>query len=243
MTLARFAPALLVPVLASTLLLSGCSGESPSDVAFGNKVREYLLRHPEVLVEAANALQAQETAKAAEQAKKALVDYRKDIERDPRDFVANPNGKITVTEFFDYRCGYCKSAAPEIIKLIAANPDVRFVFKEYPIFGGDSETAARTAIAVHSSGGKYLSLYNEFLAAKQLDKPAMDQLVRAQGLDPATIDKVAASAETSKHVADVEKLAKNLGIAGTPAFIIGDEVISGADLDAVQSAINRERKA
>ena len=121
----------LVLVATGALLLAGCN-ESLSDAAFGAKVRNYLLEHPEVLQEAVTKLQEKELAAAARSQKQAIADKRRALERDPRDYVANPKGKVTVTEFFDYNCGFCKVAAPAIVQLIASNPDVRFVFKEYP---------------------------------------------------------------------------------------------------------------
>lgn len=231
----------LVLALAGVVLLAAC-GESASDAAFGAKVRKYLLEHPEVLQEAVTKLQEKEFVQGKAALAKAIADNRKAIERDRRDFVANPGGRITVTEFFDYRCGYCKAFAPEMVRLIAANPDIRFVFKEYPIFGGDSDKAARVALAVHKEGGRYLPLYNELLAEKTLDAAAIDRILRAQGYNPTTIHATGASPEVTQHIADVSKLARDLRIAGTPAFIVGDTMVEGADTAALQAAIDTARK-
>src|SRR6201999_4233380 len=96
-----------------------------------------ILEHPEIIEEAAIKLEtkkAEEAAAEAQRVSQVLIPrHREAIERDRRDFVANPSGKITVTDFFDYRCGYCRAAAPEVLRLIRENPDVRLVFKEYPI--------------------------------------------------------------------------------------------------------------
>jgi len=99
--------------LAALLSLTAC--QKAEDVAFGQKVRAYLLAHPEVIEEAVQKLQEKKQVEAANIAKVGLVKHRDALERDPRDFVANPNGKITVVEFFDYRCGYCKVSAPEVL--------------------------------------------------------------------------------------------------------------------------------
>ena len=232
----------LVLALAGIVLLAGC-GERASDAAFGTRVRKYLLEHPEVLQEAVTKLQEKELAEGKAALTKAITDNRKAIERDQRDFVANPGGRITVTEFFDYRCGYCKAFAPELVRLIAANPDIRFVFKEYPIFGGESDKAARAALAVHKEGGRYMTLYTELLAEKTLDANSLDRILRAQGYNPATIHAQARSPEISQHIADVSKLARDLRIAGTPAFIVGDTMVEGADTAALQAAIDAARKA
>src|SRR5690349_3340447 len=121
-----------IAALAAALSLAGC--QKAEDAAFGQRVRAYLLQHPEVIREAVNKLAENDRIAAAKAASESMNKYRAQLERDPRDFVANPDGKITVVEFFDYRCGYCKLAAPEVVKLIQENPDVRFVFKEFPIF-------------------------------------------------------------------------------------------------------------
>ena len=92
------------------------------------------------------------------------------MEHDPRDFVANPNGRITVTEFYDYRCPHCANMAPKVAELIEKNPDIRFVFKEMPIFGATSEHAAYAAIAVKKAGGDYLGLYQALMATHPLDR-------------------------------------------------------------------------
>ena len=100
---------------AAALALSAC--DRVSDDAFGDRVRAYLLEHPEVIEEAVQKLNEKREAEAAQAATAALSEYRDELERDPRDFVANPDGDVTVVEFFDYRCGYCKLIAPEVQKL------------------------------------------------------------------------------------------------------------------------------
>src|ERR1043165_4660332 len=110
------------------LVLSGCQGQASDDAAFGKRVRAYLLSHPEVLQEVSQRLDAKLAAADEATRRRAEADLpalRAAIERDPRDFVANPNGRITVTEFYDYRCPHCASAAPKVVELIKANPDVR----------------------------------------------------------------------------------------------------------------------
>lgn len=227
-------PTRAVLALAAILALSGC--QKSADAAFGQKVRAYLLEHPEVIEEAVQKLQEKKVAEAANLAKAGMVKHRKALEQDPRDFVANPNGKITVVEFFDYRCGYCKTSAPEILQIIRENPDVRFVFKEFPIFGEVSETAARIALTAEGKT-KALQLYKALMEDRGLDEAALDRHMVEAGLDPATVRKAAASPAITEQLDDVRTLAQALGLQGTPAFIIGDYVIPGADLDAVKAAI------
>ena len=108
--------------------------------------------------------QAKAEADADAKAKTALPALRAALERDPRDFVANPDGKITVTEFYDYRCPHCINIAPKVVDLIQRHPDVRFVFKEMPIFGATSEHAARAALAAKAQGKDYVGLYEAICA-------------------------------------------------------------------------------
>lgn len=225
--------AALVACAALALPLAACQKQ---DDAFGQKVRAYLLEHPEVIEEAVVKLQQNKQAAAHATAKASLAKYREQLERDPRDFVANPDGKITVVEFFDYRCGYCKVSAPEVVKLIEENPDVRFVFKEFPIFGGESELAARVALSPQAKP-KTPELFQRFMAEKALDEAAIDRHLRAVGVDPVAAKTAGESAEVQKHLADIRALAQALAIEGTPAFIVGDRMIPGADMDALRAAI------
>jgi protein-disulfide isomerase len=233
---------LLLPAMAGLMLLSAC-GESPSDVAFGNRVRKYLLEHPEVLQEAVTKLSEKEALAEAKAMKQAVADNRKAIERDPRDYVANPNGKITVTEFFDYNCAYCKVAAPSLVKLIASNPDIRFVFKEYPFQIPESEVATRAALVVKRQGGRSLSLYNDLLAQRPLNKAGIDSVLTTHGYDPAAIHAAGRDEEITKQIADVAALAHKLNITGTPAFVVGDRIVVGADMEELAAAIEAARKA
>jgi protein-disulfide isomerase len=223
----------------ASLALAGCTRAADDD--FGQKVRAYLLQHPEVIEEAIQKLQEKKDAEAADKAKLALKDERQALERDPRDFVANPGGKITVTEFYDYRCPHCINAAPAVLKIIHDNPDVRFVFKELPIFGATSEHAARAAIAVKNAGGDYLGLYGTLMTTRGLNDAAVDQAIRARGVDPAMSEQGAARAEADRQIDDVHKLAVKLSIDGTPTFIIGDTIVPGEDMDAVRDAIAKAR--
>ena len=223
---------------ALALPLAACAKKPDDD--FGQKVRTYLLEHPEVIEEAVQKLQENKQAAAAEAAKASLGKYRAQLERDPRDFVANPDGKITVVEFFDYRCGYCKVSAPEVLKLIAENPDVRFVFKEFPIFGGESNLAAQGALS-EPAKPKTLRLFEAFMAEKALDAASIDRHLRAAGVDPAAAKAAGESAAVQKHIADTRELAQALAIEGTPAFIIGDTMIPGADIAALRAAIEEAK--
>jgi protein-disulfide isomerase len=229
-------PAVIAGVLA--VALAGCG---KADQTFDNRVHAYLLAHPEVVQEAIDKLQAKQDAQAAAAAKAALALNRQALEHDPRDFVANPNGKITVVEFYDYRCPHCANAAPAVVEMIQKNPDVRFVFKEFPIFGAASDRAAMAAIAVKRAGGDYVGLYRDFMAARPLNDAAIDRILAAHGVAPAVLDDPALKAAATDQLAGVRRLAIGLGIQGTPAFVIGDTLVPGEDMDAVRAAVQAAR--
>ena len=229
-------PVLRRLALVAAAAISLCACQKADDAAFGQRVHTYLLAHPEVLREASEKLAQNDRLAAMKASTDAISRYRAQLERDPRDFVANPGGRITVVEFFDYRCGYCKLAAPEVVKLIEQNPDVRFVFKEFPIFGEVSDTAAKIAL---TRGGKAkgLEIYKTLMSEKALDDAALDRHLAEVGVDPAEARKAATHPLINRQILDTHVLAEALKIDGTPAFIIGDTMIPGADMPALKAAI------
>ena len=232
----------LAAVAGLSVAVSAC-GQGDSNPAFGARVRAYLLEHPEVLQEAMTKLQERQEAQALAAARAALPRVRTALERDPRDFVANPNGRITVTEFYDYRCGHCINIAPHILQLIQDNPDVRFVFKEMPIFGDTSDRAAYAAIAVHRAGGDSLGLYRAFMTTRGLDDAAVARLAAAHGASAAMLADPNFMREAAAQLLDTHALASELGMTGTPGFVVGDDIIVGENLPEIQRAIAAQRRA
>jgi protein-disulfide isomerase len=225
-------PALLAAVAA--LLLAGC--QKTEDAAFGAKVRAYLLAHPEVLQEMATALDKKQQVELAKATSANIARFRSQLERDPRDLVVNPNGTITVVEFFDYNCGYCKHIAPEVVKLVQENPDVRFVFKEFAFQTPASVEAAKVALTP-AGKARGLDLYRELMARRPLNSDTIDQSLVAAGVDIGTARKAAADPAIQRQLLDVQALTQAMRIEGTPAFIIGDVMVPGADIDALREAI------
>jgi protein-disulfide isomerase len=224
--------------LAAALSLSGC--QKADDAVFGQRVRAYLLAHPEVIREAADKLADNERIAAVKASTNAIGKYRGQLEHDPRDFVANPDGKVTVVEFFDYRCGYCKLAAPQVVSLIEQNPDVRFVFKEFPIFGEVSDSAAKVALTP-AAKAKGVQLYKVLMADKALNEAALDRHLAELGLNAAAARKDAEEPVIARQILDTHALAEALKIDGTPSFIVGNTMIPGADIPALKAAIAAAR--
>ncbi len=222
--------------------------ESPADVAFGKRVRAYLLAHPEVLQETFERLQAKEDAGKAAGARAAIASRRNLLERDPRDPVlGNPRGAVTIVEFFDYRCPFCKAAQPELEALLAQNPDVRLVLKEFPILDLEdhtriSEDATRAALAANDQG-KYGPVHAALLSDKHLDEAGIAAVLKAAGVDTAKAQASERSTAVTTQIVDVHALAQALGIDGTPGFVVGDQMIAGAQMDLLRAAIAQARKA
>lgn len=223
---------MLIAALAALLAACGQPQAPKVEPEFGQKVRAYLLANPEVLIEVSNALKAK-------QARQSLGAYRQQLEHDPRDRVLNPDGRITVVELFDYNCGYCKLIAPDVMELVRTHPQVRFVFKDMVIFGETSEFAAAAA-ALAKTPEQYVSLHKAFMAAKPLNDGVAARIMTAHGIDPAAVRAEQASAARKKYLQDVHAVANGLAIEGTPAFIVGDTLIPGADPDALKEAIAAE---
>jgi protein-disulfide isomerase len=231
--------AVLAAVLSCSVLLGGC--QKAFDMVLGDSVRSYLLSNPEILEEMATRLQEKQLAQQSDDARKAIAANRAALERDPRDVVINPGGKITVVEFYDYRCGYCKTIAPELAELVQENKDIRLVLKEFPIFGGASDLAARAALtpAGRAAG---LDFHQALMEERNLNEATLARLAQAAGIRPEALSAALRDESITRHLADTRRLAESLRIEGTPAFIVGDRLIPGADLEALKTAIDAARQ-
>lgn len=200
-------------------------------------VHDYLVNNPQVLVEVANALQSQQQAQQNEQALKALPANAKDLFYDPNSPVAgNPNGNITVVEFFDYQCPHCKNVSPEINKLVNSDNNVRVVFKQLPIFGSNSEFAARAALAANAQG-KYLELHNAMMNTQSgLSHEAVLKIASNLGLDIKKLQTDMNSQAITQELKSNFKLANAFNFPGTPAFVIAKVPVGNAAKNA--SAFN-----
>jgi protein-disulfide isomerase len=249
-----FVLALAIAALGA-VTLSACGRESDAD--FGKRVHAYLVAHPETLRDMQEAYMVKQDTERSARAKPVIKSHASQIFNDPRDpFVGPANAKVTVVQFFDYRCPHCKAeAAPGVAALIKKHPDVKFVFKEFPIFGPPSLAASRTALGVWKTNpADYLTVYQNMMADAALDEgvndPAgvakmqasMDAVVKAAGLDPSKVHATGGADATTAQLSDVQKLAAELGIDGTPGFIVGDTLVSGADMDRVEELIQKGKK-
>jgi protein-disulfide isomerase len=197
-----------------------------------NVVRNYLTKNPDILVEMTNELDKRQAAEQAEKQQKVIGDNAEAIFRSPLAHVAgNPNGDVSVVEFFDYNCGFCKRALPDVVKLAQNDNKVRLVLKELPIFGEESEGAAKVALA-SAKQGKYFEMYQKlFTEPGKADKDKALGIAGELGLDKAQLEKDMQDPEIQKSLDEAKELANKLGLQGTPLFLIGDRSIPGAPDD------------
>lgn len=238
----------LAALAAGVLALAACSRQADGGAhgeAFHKQVLAYLADHPEVISEAAETYEQKRHALALAASAKAIALRRDALEHDPRDFVANPAGKVTVVEFFDYRCPYCKAALPTLQGLIRDNKDVRFVFKEFPILPdengqvGVSLRASEAAMAA-ARMGKYQQVHDAMMGAKPLDDAGIVKALKDNGIDPS---RAVASANDERHLKDVRDLALAIGANGTPTFVVGGAMVEGNRMDQLAAAIVQARKS
>lgn len=197
---------------------------------FGNSVRAYLLDNPEVILEVFTILEAQERSKKSAKAAQVIESAESSLFAQSSPSLGNPNGQVQVVEFFDYQCGYCKSAVAEITAALNGRDDVRIVLKEFPILGSASEAAARLAMAVRAEHGDeaYLGFHKALLGHKgTLNDQVLAILAGAAGYDYGALVERGEQGDISQTIAENRKLAQALGINGTPAFVFRDEVVAG----------------
>lgn len=199
------------------------------EAEFGAKVRGYLLANPQVLREVIDELNKQERAAAELEKKAQIASLDQQLNHDPNSFVAgNPDGDITIVEFFDYRCGYCKRSFPDLMKTVEEDGNIRLVLKEFPILGDESVLASRAAIAALAQD-KYMGFHSKLMETRgsfSLDR--LLSLAEEYGLDTAQLQTDMNSEKTDGIIRANYEVARALGVTGTPAFVIGETFVPGA---------------
>lgn len=217
-----------------------------TDAEFGRKVRDYLLANPEVIEEAIDALQRKKEAERVAFQKQALKQAHAELYDSPANVVlGNPKGDVTVVEFFDYNCGYCKRAFPDMLALIAANPNLRFILKEFPVLGDGSRAAAEVATAVHRVAPmRYQDFHKRLITVRgEVNKAKAMEVASAVGVDTAAVEAELKKPAVSDAIEATLRLADGLGITGTPSYVIADDVVPGAiGADRLQQRITAARK-
>lgn len=233
--------------LATTAQAEGLTDMTEAErAAFGDAVRAYLVENPEVIVEAMTILQDRQASAEAATDDQLVADNAALIFNDGTSWVGgNPDGDITVVEFMDYRCGYCKKAFAEVQELVGTDGNIRFVLKEFPILGEDSLTTSRFAIAVQQLHGPdaYKAAHDALMELRgSPDEATLARLAADLGLDPAPVLARMAGDEVTAVLAANYALAETLGISGTPTFVIGGQMLRGyVPLDGMKEIVADER--
>src|SRR6476620_11560888 len=196
-------------------------------------VREYLIKHPEVLEEAMNELSKRQAAAEAEKHQASIAQNADTIFNSPRGVtLGNKDGDVTFVEFFDYNCGYCKRAMADMLELMKADPKLKVVLKEFPVLSAGSVEAASVAVAVRMqdpTGKKYLDFHQKLLGGRgAADKARALAVAKEVGLDVARLEKDMAGPEAKATIEENFKLAESMGMNGTPSYVIGKQVVIGA---------------
>lgn len=203
------------------------------------QVRNTLRANPEIVLEALQALQDRRTSAGQAQQRAAIAANRAALLEDANSFVAgNPDGDVTVVEFFDYRCPYCREATTTVRDLVKADPKIRLVYKEFPILGPESLAAARIAVAARTDP-RYEALHDALMVAPSpLDEARALQIATGLGFDREVLAKTAKTPEIDAILKANHTLAASLGVNGTPAFVIGDRLALGfVSLDGLQKLV------
>jgi protein-disulfide isomerase len=206
-------------------------------------VKQYLLDHPEVLVEALQLYEQRQQAAEAERMKTALTAEAEALTQDPAaPVIGNPDGDVTLVEFFDYRCPYCKRMTDTLAQLIQEDPKLRLVMKEYPILSQESLNAARAALAAQRQG-KYESFHFALMeGGGGFTDDEIMAVAESVGLDVAQLQADMQDSEIEEALRRNHSLAERVGVSGTPAFIVGDTLLPGAtSLEQLRALIAEAR--
>jgi protein-disulfide isomerase len=192
-------------------------------------VRQYLKNHPEALIDAIQAADDKLKADAKDKVAQALTANRQRVYDDPQSPVGgNPNGNVTLVEFFDYRCPYCKQVEPSLEKLVGEDHQLKFVFKEFPVLGPDSEVAARVALAAKKQG-KYEAFHRAMMGTGgHIDEAVIYKVAASVGLDMDRLKQDMSSPDIETELKANLDLGKTLDLDGTPSFIVGTTIVPGA---------------
>ena len=227
-------------------LVTGAAAPEIADGALEQRVRAYLLAHPEVIVEALQQHEVRQQAAAASAARAVITARAQEILHDPDSPVAgNPKGDVTLVQFFDYNCRYCRQVAPHLAEVEASDHNLRVVYKEFPILGPGSVFAARAALAANRQG-KYAALHQALMQAKDaLSESSVLEAAARVGVDLDRLKRDMADPAIQAALSRNAALAQALNITGTPAFIVDDRIEGGAiakeDMRAlVQSARSKK---
>ena len=231
--------------LALCLSTTTVSAEDLTKEQMQDLVLQTIRDNPEIVMEAIQTLQAREESAKADQAQAVLSANRAALEQDPNaPVVGNPDGDVTVVEFFDYNCGYCRRTFEDVHKLISGDANVRLVLREWPILGEESVYAARAALASRAQG-KYEEFHNALMRYEgRANETSVGIIAVELGIDIEQLKRDMDAPEVVAHIQTSMQLTQALNLNGTPAFIFGEQLVPGAiELEQMQALVAETREA
>ena len=224
----------VMAILAIVTLPLAAQADTLSEDRVKELVLEAIRENPEIVLEAVQIIEQREQQRQAAAAASVLSDNRDVLENDPNALVlGNPDGDVTVVEFFDYNCPYCRCVKPEIEALLAEDPNVKLVYREWPILGEGSVFAARAALAAREQG-KYEEFHWALMGMQgRAEEASVIRVAEEVGLDIAQLRRDMQAPEIDDHISASMEMSRDLGFNGTPSFVIGDALVPGV-IDADQ---------
>jgi protein-disulfide isomerase len=246
-------PALLASLLGASVLFAPAASAQQSFSADQRKeieaiIKDYLISHPEVMQEINTAVDKHQQDVDAEKQRTAIKENNATLFNSSHQVVlGNPQGKVTMVEFFDYNCAFCKRALIDMMDLMKNDKDLKFVLKEFPVLGEGSVDAAHVAVAARmqdTTGKKYIEFHQKLLGGRgAADKARAMAVAKEVGFDMARLEKDLNSEEVKATIDEDMKLADAIGVTGTPSYVVGSQLVVGAvGIDALKEKIDAERK-
>lgn len=214
----------LMAMLAAPAVLA----ESHSDDRIKQLALDAILENPEIIAEAITLLRERDEERRLSHMRSRISEYRDQLENDPNaPVLGKADGDVTIVEFFDYNCPYCKNVAPDVLNLINGDQNIRLVYREWPILGEDSVFAARAALAAREQG-KYEEFHWSLMGLRRATKETVLQAATDLGMDIEKLQQDMMAEDVSEHIAISMQLANAIGFTGTPSFVIGNRTAPGA---------------
>lgn len=228
-TILLLTTAITSSTLFCTTANAGFFEKSVSKEELNETIHNYILEHPEVIMESIKKAQQKMMEQEQEKMKAAVKESQSNLENDALSPISgNKDGKFVVVQFFDYRCGHCKHSGPDLAKFISDNPDVKVIYRNLGILGPDSNLAAQASIAVYKLyPASFAEFHRDLLATPDVNQAAIDALFAKYKMDKAAVEKEMKAETTAKALEDNKQLAMKIGIRGVPAYIINGELVPG----------------
>lgn len=212
--------------------------------ALHEEIRDYLMSNPDIILEMLRIIEERRNQAEEDRDRQLFAAYREQITDDGISYVGgNPDGDVTLVEFLDYRCGYCRRAHPEIARLLEEDGNIRWIVKEYPILGPESAFAAKMAVGTLLSlgGDAYEALHDTLMTYPgPINRSSLEEIAGRSGLDPLVVETAMQDPQVDSHILSIRELGRALGVSGTPTFIVGETFVRGfvpkADLQRLVDA-------